>query len=256
MSSSEDKHEYKNDFFEYINAGSSASASVICPIVVEWLKPTSLLDVGCGAGAWCQKWSQSGVGEVRGVDGDYVDRDALLMSVEQFSSHDLSQSFELQKRFDLVTSLEVAEHVDHESSRTFVENLVRHGDHVMFSAAVPGQGGEFHVNEQPLEYWRELFASFGYRCFDPLRPRIVDDSRVEPWYRYNTLIYVRDSRVSDLLSEIHDAEVPLGSAIQERAPLSWRARNAILRNLPSPLVAGLVQIKHSVSRRLRRPGTH
>jgi SAM-dependent methyltransferase len=251
MNSPEASHEYKDDFFDYINAGSTASARVICPLLVRWLSPTSLLDVGCGAGAWCKQWSESGVANVRGVDGEYVNLSALLINEDQFTSRDLSQSFDLSERFDLVTSLEVAEHVAESSAKLFVENLARHGDAVMFSAAVPGQGGEFHVNEQPLEYWRAHFAALGFRCFDPVRPRVVENALVEPWYRYNTLLYVRGAKVDSLPREILDTEVIAGSAIKGMAPLSWRARNAILRNLPEPIVSALVQVKHAWTRKTR-----
>jgi len=247
-----ERHEYKNDFYEYINAGSLSSAREICPTIVSWLKPKSLLDIGCGAGAWCRIWMEQGVQDVLGVDGDYVDRQALLIPQASFRSHDLSKDFDAGRRFDLVTSLEVAEHVPTETSATFVDNLVRHGDFVMFSAAVPGQGGEFHVNEQPLEFWRELFVARGYRCFDPLRPLLSGNTRVEPWYRYNTLLYVAESAVAELPPAVRNAEIGPGTAIPERAPLSWQARNALLRSAPKPVLDLLVRLKHSWGR-LTRP---
>jgi SAM-dependent methyltransferase len=251
MNSPEASHEYKDDFFDYINSGSTASARVISPLLVQWLSPASLLDVGCGAGAWCKQWTESGVSAVFGVDGEYVNRSALLIPEGQFKSRDLSQSFDLNQQFDLVTSLEVAEHVAESSAKLFVENLARHGDAVMFSAAVPGQGGEFHVNEQPLDYWRAHFEALGFRCFDPVRPRVVGNVLVEPWYRYNTLLYVRGAKVNSLPREVLDTEVPSGSTIREMAPLSWRTRNAILRNLPEFVVAALVHVKHAWTRKTR-----
>lgn len=244
MKPAEHSHEYKSDFYAYINSGSLASARAICPLVASWLRPGSVLDIGCGAGAWGRIWMEQGVGDFLGVDGDYVDRDALLVPASSFQAHDLSGTFDAGRRFDLVTSLEVAEHVPTPSSPTFVGNLVRHSDHVMFSAAVPGQGGEFHVNEQPLEFWRSLFARHGYRCFDPLRPLIAGRREVEPWYRYNTLFYVADSAVQALPDNIRSTEVAEGSSIAELAPLSWRTRNAIVRSLPPSIVDGLVRIKH------------
>lgn len=251
MQSSE-RHEYKNDFYEYINAGSLSSARVVAPLITEWLAPRSLLDVGCGAGAWCRVWREAGVTDVLGVDGDYVDRSALLIPVESFQSKDLSTRFSLDRSFDLVTSLEVAEHIQGDRAVTFVENLVSHGERILFSAAVPGQGGEFHVNEQPLDYWREHFARRGYRAFDPLRPLILGDARVEPWYRYNTLLYVAERAVPSLPAEVLRTEIAPGAPIAEFAPFSWRARNAVIRNLPGFAVNGLVKMKHEWGRRTRR----
>ncbi len=253
MSDPASKHEYQSDFFEYINSGSTASARLICPLIVDWLRPRSLLDVGCGAGAWCRVWKEQGLTEVIGVDGAYVDRTRLLLPEADFHARDLAQGFDLGRRFDVVTSLEVAEHVPGTSSRVFVENLVRHGDTVLFSAAVPGQGGEFHVNEQPLSYWRDIFREHGFRCFDPLRRLIGRQRQVEPWYRYNTLMYVRDAATSALPEAVRQWEIASDAAIPDLSPASWRARNAVLRNLPKPAVEVLVRLKHALVRRLREP---
>ena len=244
-------HEYDAGFYEYINAGSLASARVVCPLLVAWLKPDSLLDVGCGTGTWCKVWRESGVNDVLGVDDDYVNRSALLIDQSSFRSQDLSHAFDLGRTFSLVVSLEVAEHVAPDSADAFVESLSRHGDVVLFSAAVPGQGGEFHVNEQPLEYWRTRLARHGFRCFDALRPKIIDNPEVEPWYRYNTLLYARAGGLERLPKSVLDAEVPAGQPIAELAPLGWRARNAVLRALPTPWVSALVKAKHAWSRRFR-----
>ena len=252
MVTQERAHEYKSDFFEYINVGSTASARVVCPILIDWVSPESGLDVGCGAGAWCRVWRESGVRDVIGVDGDYVDQTSLLIDAGSFISQDLSKSFDLDRRFDLVVSLEVAEHVAEASAASFVDNLARHGDLVLFSAAVPGQGGEFHVNEQPLDYWRQLFAARGFRCFDPLRPRIAGAREVEPWYRYNCLVYARGGGLARLPAAVLQTEVLPGQTPAEVAPLSWRARNAIIRSLPAPVVAKLVVAKHALKRRLNQ----
>ncbi len=252
MDADSSRHEYQGEFFDYINAGSLASAGVICPIVTSWFKPRRLLDVGCGAGAWCKVWRESGVEEVVGVDGEYVRDESLLIPRQTFVRRDLSGTFDLGSKFDLVTSLEVAEHVAEPHATTFVENLSRHGDTVLFSAAVPGQGGEFHVNEQPLQYWRDRFEALGYQCFDPLRPTVSKNPSVEPWYRYNTLLYVRGEALSRLPDEVSRTRVEPGQPIVDVAPATWRLRNAIIRTLPDSVVDVLVTVKHSASRRLRR----
>src|SRR5262249_21733994 len=132
---------------------------------------------------------QAGAERILGLDGAYVDQERLLVPRANFRVADLSQPFDVGERFDLVQSLEVAEHLLPSVSTTFVESLTRHGDLVLFSAAVPGQGGEHHINERPLEFWRGLFRQHGYACFDPIRPAVQRKADVQPWYRYNTLLY-------------------------------------------------------------------
>lgn len=100
------------------------------------------------------------------------------------------------------------------------------------------------MNEQPLEFWRDLFAEHGYRCFDAIRGRIARQGEVEPWYRHNTLLYVADAAVAALPEEVRHTDVAAGQSITEVAPLAWRARSAIVRSLPAPVVDGRVRLKH------------
>lgn len=244
-----DSHAYSNEFFDYISRGSIDSAKVVTALLIAWLRPDSVLDVGCGAGAWCRTWMEGGITTVMGVDGSYVDRKNILIPDINFVARDLSQAFHLDVQFDIVVSLEVAEHIPAGSADVFVDNLTRHGDVVLFSAAVPGQGGEFHVNERPLEYWREKFIARGYRCYDPIRPIIRGNQSVEPWYRYNSLLYANERGRSRLPQEVIESEVFRGTKVSDLAPLSWRARNAVIRRLPAPVANTLVKFKHSWIRR-------
>ena len=164
---------YDNDFFKYVNSGAIDSANEIYPHVFNDIPINSVLDVGCGQGAWLSVWKKLGVTDVTGIDGNYVDRDNLLIDKKDFISHDLSNEFNLNRRFDIVQSLEVAEHLPEKSAHGFVDSLVRHGDLIIFSAAPKGQGGDHHVNEQNYDYWRTLFARHGYKPVDYLRPLIA-----------------------------------------------------------------------------------
>ena len=108
------------------------------------------------------------------VDGPYVDRRRLLIDPGDFHAADLAAPIGLGRRFDLVQSLEVAEHLPAAKAEQFVDMLTTHGHCVMFSAAVPGQGAENHVNEQPAEYWRAIFGERGYGAVDFFSDRSTD----------------------------------------------------------------------------------
>ena len=135
-------HTYSSDFYQYIDAGSRASAQAVSSLLLDELKIDSVLDVGGGHGAWARIWLDSGVSDVLAVDGAYVDRQQLAIPPRCFHSHDLLQPLDLNRSFDLVQSLEVAEHIAEDRADTFIDSLVRHGDVILFSAAVPRQGGE------------------------------------------------------------------------------------------------------------------
>jgi SAM-dependent methyltransferase len=248
-------HVYQSDFFDYIEEGSDRSAAIVVPLIHRLLGSTSVLDVGCGRGVWLSRWMAAGVGDVIGVDGDYVATARLAIPAERFVSRDLSHPFSLGRRFDLVQSLEVAEHIAERHADTFIANLAGHGDVVLFSAAVPGQGGEMHVNEQPYDYWRGKFAAHGFRLFDWLRPRLSGLADVEPWYRYNAFVFAHDRVFGELPRELQETEVSSGQPLPDLAPLTWRLRNRVLRLLPQEAVHRLAGLKHKLIL-MRRQAAH
>jgi hypothetical protein len=246
------RHVYSSDFFDYIDLGSRTSARAVANLILQQIKVGSLLDVGSGHGAWAAEWLAAGVKTVVAVDGDYVSADQLAISADRFVAHDLSRPLDLGKRFDLVQSLEVAEHIAAEHADTFVANLVGHGDVVLFSAAVPHQGGEHHVNEQPPEYWRERFASHGYEVFDWLRPRIADRREIKAWYRYNSLIYANRAGQKRLSKEILDCRVPGDEALRIGGDFAWSLRRAAVRLMPANLVKPVAMAKSIVEVQFRK----
>jgi len=234
---------YDASFFEYVNASARAAAERIVPLLQRQLAPGSVLDVGCGQGAWLAVWQHCGVGDVFGVDGAYVDRSRLLFAPERFCAHDLAQGFDLERTFDLVQCLEVAEHLPPSSAEPLVDSLVRHGEVIVFSAAPPGQGGHEHVNERSYEYWRGLFLHRGYLPLDWLRPRILTAAAIDPWYRYNTLLYVSRDAMPRLSEALQANLIGQASRIPDVAPLSYRIRKQLLRRLPVPLMTALARLK-------------
>jgi len=126
---------------------------------------------------------------VKGFDGQYVDQDRLLIPSDRFESIDFGSTVPvLDKKYDIAMSLEVAEHISDSRAASFVKALCAASDFVVFSAAIPGQGGVGHINEQWPEYWAAKFESEGYIVSGDLRWRIWDDDSVENWYRQNLLI--------------------------------------------------------------------
>jgi len=240
-------HCYDAAFMEYAVLSNTLSARAIIQILLNSLPIASVLDVGCATGTWLKEWRESGVADICGVDGDYVKRDQLQISPAEFISHDLSLSFHLERMFNLVQSLEVAEHLAAESASRFVESLTVHSSGlVLFSAAPPGQGGEFHINEQPFEYWRTLFRQRGFMPFDYIRPRIADRADISFWYRYNLLLYVREDRIPTLPQAIAATRLRDGEPIPDISPLPFKLRKFLLRRLPYSAQQTLARLKSRV----------
>jgi SAM-dependent methyltransferase len=189
---------YDPNFYAVQAGGSYRSARRIVPLLLERMAVGSVLDVGCGVGTFLRVFGEHGVGDIQGVDGDYVPRGQLLIDAGRFLGRDLGEPLDLGRRFDLVMSLEVAEHLPEALAGRFVDNLCRHGSVVLFSAAIPGQGGTHHVNERWPGYWAGLFAERGYRVLDILRPLLWNDGEVEYWYCQNCLLFADDRGMAAL----------------------------------------------------------
>src|SRR5438105_14504250 len=231
-------------FYRYLEQGATRSAQIVVPLVLDRLHMKSVLDVGCGAGAWLAEYRAQGLPSYMGVDGDYIKPSSLLIPSAAFVSCDLAKPFDLEKRFDLVQCLEVAEHIPAHASRVLVANLVTHGDFVLFSAAIPGQGGENHVNEQPYDFWRMLFAEHGYSAYDFLRPLLRTEASVEVWYRQNTILYVADRSRSQLHPSVAETRVPDHEPIRDVSSVPYKLRTRILAHLPVKWVSRLAVLKH------------
>lgn len=166
------------------------SAEEIVPIIMEWINPKSVIDVGCGTGTWLSVFRKLGVQSVLGIDGSHVDKNLLHISSQEFLEHDLIEPIHFDRKFDLVISLEVAEHIPEESAEIFVDTLISLGDYILFSAAIPHQGGDGHLNEQWPSYWNKKFRERGFTLHDYIRPLVWNNEKVKPWYKQNIFLAV------------------------------------------------------------------
>lgn len=132
--------------------------------------PHSYLDVGSGTGSMVNLARRLGV-DAWGVD-------VLARPDDWLLTRDLREPLDLARRFDFVTSIEVAEHIPVENDVTIADTIARHvapGGTLVFTAAHPGQGGAGHVNCRPGEYWRRMFwdRGLGYQEADTHRLALV-----------------------------------------------------------------------------------
>jgi SAM-dependent methyltransferase len=182
---------YTRFFYERLRGGATRSAEIVLPILLKLLPVHSAVDVGCGDGSWLATLQKLGISDILGIDGDYVQPELLQIPPGRFQPMDLTKPFHLNATFDLAMSLEVAEHLPSASASILVNSLTKLAPAVLFSAAIPSQGGEHHLNEQWPEYWAELFQQQGFIAVDCIRKRIWQNASVEFWYIQNTILYVR-----------------------------------------------------------------
>ncbi|HED7606382.1 TPA: class I SAM-dependent methyltransferase [Campylobacter coli] len=170
-------------------------------------KINSVADVGCGVGTWLKTWQdKNNEIKILGIDGNSVDEKLFYIDKKNYKQTNLTSNYKdilkqldlidgsRYKPFDLVQSLEVAEHLEEKYARNFIQLLTSLSDIVLFSAAIPHQGGTDHFNEQPPVYWADIFKEFDYVCFDILREKIWNNEKIAFWYRQNTMLYAHKSK--------------------------------------------------------------
>ena len=169
---------------------SAASARAVLPIVFALRRPASVIDVGCLFGAWAAVCRELGVDDVVALDGHYVDRGRLLVPERCFRPGDLREPLALERTFDLAICLEVAHYLPERRAGGLVAELCALAPVVLFSSAIPHQGGHHHVNEQWPEYWAKRFADHRYAPVDCVRDAVWEHPEVASWYAQNTLLFV------------------------------------------------------------------
>lgn len=183
-----------------VRGGAIRSASAVLGYYAhDRAAPRGVLDVGAGEGHWLDAahalWpgaSMLGLDLITRTDTfpmvHHWDADGDVELPLHAGPGDNNPEQTQHRRWPLVLCLETAEHLTPESGDRLVAELCRVGREVLWSAAIPGQGGDGHVNEQPPAYWSERFNRHGFFLSDPFRMRLWGDAEVESWYRQNLLL--------------------------------------------------------------------
>jgi SAM-dependent methyltransferase len=241
---------YDGEFYDIIRHGSEESSRSVVPVVMDLIRPERVVDVGCGDGTWLKTFMDHGVREVLGIDGDYVRPEDLQIPQNRFRSYDLSDPkiFEPSPGcFDLVVSLEVAEHLPPHAAEPFVSFLCSLGPVVLFSAAVPGQGGTNHLNERWQDYWANLFTKNNYVALDCIQRQIWDNRAIQYWYRQNMMLFVSKAYKpcnTQLSSALANPPMRVVPRVHPDFLLSvvWRAENPELRVLCRALPGAISRV--------------
>jgi SAM-dependent methyltransferase len=231
----------------------------IAESIVQQYSPQSVIEVGCGNGDLSRELAMMGV-DVFALDG-YADPRFSADEKITFKKVDFNDTFALKnhvatlaKKFDVAICLEVAEHLDPSVSSVLIEVLTSVADVVIFSAAVPGQGGDGHINCRPREFWHDLFSKHNFKVVDTIREKLKEKDGVATWYRLNILDYARKSDVTSpetdqLVRRLIASESEASSAFY-RAQKRYELRDQLLRMQPFRFV---FWFRNSVKKLIGRP---
>lgn len=226
---------YDRTFFARHQAGTARSAVAVLALLFRHYRPDSVLDLGCGRGIWLATAAKFGARRLRGFDGAWARDTGLVSDAIDFSAIDLDRELPgSAERSDLAICLEVAEHLAADRAEPLVEWLTNAAPVVLFSAAIPGQGGTGHRHERWPSYWIELFRACGHERIDALRPSLWHDESIEPYYRQNMLLFVARGHASIGLDSLRAIERPIDDLVhpilfERKAAVHDAARNPTLR---------------------------
>jgi GR25 family glycosyltransferase involved in LPS biosynthesis len=180
---------------------SLSSAEVVVPVLVDTFRPRSVIDIGCGLGAWVKEFEKSGVQVAHGLDtAQVVTNKEQKLKLDSILAVDLQQPINFIRRYDIAICLEVGEHLPASASDTLVDTLVKASDTVIFSAAIPGQGGIGHINERFPIWWDKRFKYHGYTKIEAIGKKFAGNPKVAWWYTNNMVVYSRYGKASKFQS--------------------------------------------------------
>lgn len=162
-------HIYNEDYYSKRKKDPYRSESNhIAEVLFAELKPDSVIDFGCGIGNYLEPFYKEGIA-VKGVEGNRSAINHSVIPQEKMEKFDLRNNYDRNEKYQLVMSIEVAEHIPEKYSDNFVSSLCDSSDKfIAFTAAPPGQGGTHHVNEQPRKYWIKKFKEHGFEYDEKL----------------------------------------------------------------------------------------
>lgn len=196
-----DNQLYDEEFYNLIIKYNYPSAQTVVPLVAELVKPKSIIDFGCGVGCWLKAFDEyCKLKRMMGLEGDWLVKEKLMVSEKNIRYVDFMNDWEIssEELYDLAICLEVAEHLNEERGNLLLDNMTKVSNIILFSAAIPQQGGSGHVNERWQSYWIQKFQDRKYVCADIIRPNIWGNSKVLAHYRQNMFLFVRKEYIEKI----------------------------------------------------------
>ncbi len=228
---------YDPEFYAEQSPASKQSARVVLAQAWPQFAPVdSVVDVGGGVATWLSICLELGATSTTLVEGPWVREATQVFEPTRVHLQDLEEPIAPIGKFSLAMCLEVAEHLSEARAQSLVEDLTRLSDQILFSAALPGQTGVGHVNEQWLTYWVQLFQQYGFELEDTVRPAIWEDDSVEWWYRQNVVIFRKSNGVGargagSPVDIVHPCALAMYAAARTPAPGRATPRRGLARRL-------------------------
>lgn len=176
------------------------AAKVVAAIREVFAEAHSVIDVGCGSGAFAAEFTRQGVRAI-GLEHSRHGVELARRQGVDCRPFDVARpvAAQIRETGDLVYSFEVAEHVPASLADSFVHFMTCLGPLVVFTAAQPGQEGIGHINVQPLNYWIEKFerAGFSHSIVETETLRAAFQKRETSYWFFKNSAVFRRSQVGE-----------------------------------------------------------
>lgn len=167
--------------------------SVAEQIIKIW-NPRKVLDAGCAKGYLVEALRDKGV-DAYGIDIseyaiNHVREDLKPFCCVQSVTESLPSTF--PEEYDLITCIEVLEHLYPETAVKAIENLCSYTNRIVFSSTPEDIEDQTHVNVQLPEYWARIYAenSFYKSVFQQM-------GWLSPW----AALYEKRNDISNVVNE-------------------------------------------------------
>ena len=201
----DDRGRRHETYLDALRLPSLAAARRVLPIVFELVEVASVVDIGCGPGAWLAAAREVGIRRLVGVDGpwagDWLEGSLLGTGDFKFVSHDLEEPLPALGHFDLALALGVAEYLPEVCATALIPGICEIAPAaILFSSAIPFQpkNAELQQTEKWPSWWAHHFEECGYRPLDAIRPLIWSDPTIAWWYRQGIILYTKESKHQEL----------------------------------------------------------
>jgi SAM-dependent methyltransferase len=246
---------YNHKFYSSVFYRGKLTANIVLTLLARYFDPKVIFDYGCGYGAWAIESAQLfPKSKVIGFDFKAaIEKNNLSFNKItnlSFSALDLAAKSNSYNNCDLAICLEVVEHIPENSALNLIEQMCKTAKVILFSGAIPGQGGTEHINEQPLKYWISQFNKHGWIAVDLVRPTIVSNKAIPSYYKSNIFVFVPVSNLQKIVTSIHSMKLQnifishIGQTVDNRTYF-LKIRYYIIEKLPKFLIDYIAKIRNS-----------
>jgi SAM-dependent methyltransferase len=199
---------YNENFYKSVEVRAIETADRVIKILFESLPAIeSVKDIGCGSGIWIKKFHEAKKLK-RAIGFDLAEalipnKKVLRSEIEFFPVDFENVEENIFPKTDLSIFLEVAEHLSEGTAKKIIKFICKTSDLVIFSAAIPGQGGYNHMNEHSMQYWVQLLEANKFIVFDLFRSELNKFKRLPFYYRNNIILAVSEEYYIKNLNKIN-----------------------------------------------------